>query len=179
LGSFGYDDEGVKACSSYIVKDGVLVGYLMSRETAAKLGLQSNGAARAEGWWSIPLIRMTNINLLPGESSFEELIGGIKRGFYIDTNKSWSIDDMRVNFQFATEVAYEIKDGKLGRLYKNLIYYGRTTEFWNSCDGIGDESQWHVWGIMNCGKGQPMQTMNVGHGTSPARFRNVKVGAGR
>jgi len=179
LGSFGYDDEGVKACSSYIVKDGVLVGYLMSRETAAKLGLQSNGAARAEGWWSIPLIRMTNINLLPGESSFEELIGDIKRGFYIDANKSWSIDDMRVNFQFATEVAYEIKDGKLGRLYKNLIYYGRTTEFWNSCDGIGDESQWHVWGIMNCGKGQPMQTMNVGHGTSPARFRNVKVGAGR
>ena len=176
LGTFGYDDEGVKAQRSFIVKDGILVGYLMSRETAAKLGLVSNGAARAHGWWSIPLIRMTNINLLPGNDSFEELIGGVEEGFYIDTNKSWSIDDKRVNFQFATEVAYEIKNGKLGKLYKNFVYWGKTPEFWAKCDAVGDESLWHVWGVMNCGKGQPMQIMHVGHGTSPARFRKVRVG---
>lgn len=176
LGTFGYDDEGVRAQKSFIVKDGILVGYLMSRETAARLGLSSNGAARAHGWWSIPIIRMTNINLLPGTASFEELIGGVQEGFYIDTNKSWSIDDKRVNFQFATEVAYEIKNGKLGRLYKNFVYWGKTPEFWGSCDAIGNESLWHVWGVMNCGKGQPLQIMHVGHGTAPARFRKVKVG---
>ncbi len=180
LGSFGYDDEGVKAQKSYLVKDGVFVGYLMDRQTAAKLGLRSNGAARAQNWRHIPIIRMTNINLLPGEHSLDDLIGGIDYGFLLATNKSWSIDDMRVNFQFATEIAYEIKGGKLtGKIFKNPVYYGRTTEFWNSCDGIASEEYWHVWGVPNCGKGQPQQVMYVGHGTSPARFRKVKVGVAR
>ncbi len=180
LGSFGYDDEGVKAQKTFLVKDGIFVGYLMDRQTAKKLGLRSNGAARAQSWKNIPLIRMTNINLLPGKESFEELISGVDHGLYLVTNKSWSIDDLRVNFQFATEIAYEIKGGKLtGRIFKNPVYYGRTTDFWNSCDGIADEKSWRVWGLPNCGKGQPMQVMYVGHGTSPARFRNVKVGVGR
>ncbi len=180
LGSFGYDDEGVKAQRSFLVKDGIFVGYLMDRQTASKLGLRSNGAARAQAWYNIPLIRMTNINLLPGDHTLEELFGGIDHGFYLSTNKSWSIDDLRVNFQFATEIAYEIKGGRLtGRIFKNPVYYGKTTEFWNSCDGIANEDHWHVWGVPNCGKGQPVQLMPVGHGTSPARFRKVKVGVAR
>jgi len=180
LGSFGYDDEGVKAQKSFIVKDGVFVGYLMDRESAAKLGLKSNGAGRASNWNRIPIVRMTNINLLPGDMTLEELISGIDYGFLLETNKSWSIDDMRVNFQFATEIAYEIKGGKLtGKIFKNPVYYGTTVDFWNSCDGIANKDHWRVWGVPNCGKGQPIQVIHVGHGTSPARFRKVKVGVAK
>ncbi len=180
LGSFGYDDEGVKAQKTFLVKDGLFVGYLMDRQTAARLGLRSNGAARAQSWCHIPIIRMTNINLLPGDKALDELISEIDYGFFLSTNKSWSIDDLRVNFQFATEIAYEIKGGKLtGNIFKNPIYYGKTTEFWNACDGIANENFWHIWGVPNCGKGQPPQTMYVGHGTSPARFRKIKVGVAK
>ncbi|HIP92322.1 MAG TPA: TldD/PmbA family protein, partial [Thermotoga sp.] len=98
----------------------------------------------------------------------------------LETNKSWSIDDMRVNFQFATEIAYEIKGGKLtGKIFKNPVYYGTTVDFWNSCDGIANKDHWRVWGVPNCGKGQPIQVIHVGHGTSPARFRKVKVGVAK
>ncbi len=180
LGSFGYDDEGVKAQKSFLIKNGLFIGYLMDRQTAGKFGLKSNGCARAQSWRHIPLIRMTNINLLPGDLTLDELISGIDYGFILATNKSWSIDDLRVNFQFATEIAYEIKGGKLtGNIFKNPVYYGKTTEFWNSCDGIANESFWKVWGLPNCGKGQPAQIMYVGHGTSPARFRNIKVGVAK
>jgi len=177
LGTFGYDDEGVPASKTYLINKGKLEGYLMSREDAVTLGLPSNGSARAENWNRIPLVRMTNVNLLPGKLELDELIGDIKEGLYFDTNKSWSIDDKRLNFQFGTEVAREIKNGKLGRIYKNAIYQGITPKFWKSCDGISDEKYWKVWGISDCGKGQPSQLMHVGHGTSPARFRKVKVGA--
>ena len=179
LGTFGYDDEGVPASKSYLVNKGKFVGYLMSREDAFKLGLKSNGAARAENWNRIPLVRMTNINLLPGNLELDKLIGEIKKGLYLDCNKSWSIDDKRINFQFSTEIAREIKNGKLGKIYKNAVYQGITPTFWKSCDGISSEKYWHVWGVPNCGKGQPDQGMHVAHGTSPARFRKVKVGASK
>ena len=179
LGTFGYDDEGVPACKSFLVNKGKFVGYLTSREDAFKLGLPSNGAARAENWNRIPLVRMTNINLLPGNLELDKLIGDIKEGLYLDYNKSWSIDDKRINFQFGTEIAREIKNGKLGKIYKNAVYQGITPEFWKSCDGISSEKYWHVWGVPNCGKGQPDQGMHVAHGTSPARFRKVKVGASK
>lgn len=177
LGSFGYDDEGVEAQKSFLVKNGVFVGYLMDRQTASTIGVRSNGASRADSWLHVPIIRMTNINLLPGNYSFDELISGIDYGFLLDTNKSWSIDDLRLNFQFATEIAYEIKAGKLtGKIFKNPVYYDITPSFWNKCDGISNEKHWRVWGVPNCGKGQPMQVMHVGHGTAPARFRGLKVG---
>ncbi len=179
LGTFGYDDEGVPASKSFLVNKGKFVGYIMSREDAFKLGLPSNGAGRAENWNRIPLVRMTNINLLPGNLEPDELIGDIKEGLYLDYNKSWSIDDKRINFQFGTEIAREIKNGKLGKIYKNAVYQGITPEFWKSCDGISSEKYWQVWGVPNCGKGQPGQTMHVAHGTSPARFRKVKVGASK
>ncbi len=176
LGGFKYDDEGVKAQRVYLVKDGIFVGYLTSRETAHRVGLKPMGAMRADGWNRIPLIRMTSINLEPGDLSFEDLIKDIKDGIYVETNKSWSIDDKRLNFQFGCEIGWEIKDGKLGEMIKNPTYTGITYEFWRSCDGIGNKDLWHVWGLPNCGKGEPTQIMQVSHGTSPARFRNVRVG---
>ena len=176
LGTFGWDDEGIPSSSTALVKDGQFVGYLMSRETASKLGLQSNGCMRAEGWNRIPLIRMTNVSLEPGTWNLDDLIADTDDGVFMETNRSWSIDDLRLNFQFGTEIGYEIKRGKVGRMLKNCTYGGITPEFWNSCDGITNEKHWTVWGTPNCGKGEPMQTMGTGHGASPARFRNVKVG---
>ncbi len=179
LGSFGYDDEGVKAQRAYLVKEGLFVGYQTSRETAGVVNQQSNGTMRAESWNRIPLIRMTNINLEPGEWDLEELIRDTKDGVFFDTNKVWSIDDKRLNFQFGVEAAWEIKGGKLGRMFKNGTYTGMTPQFWNGCDAVCNRKHWHIWGVPNCGKGEPMQTMHVAHGTSPTRFRNVKVGVSK
>ena len=178
LGTFGWDDEGVPAQSVKLVDRGLFTGYLTSRETASMVepGSASMGSMRADGWSRIPLIRMTNVNLLPGESSLEEMIAGTEDGIYMATNKSWSIDDRRLNFQFGTEMAYEVKGGKLGRMLRNANYAGMTPEFWNSCDAVGGPAEWSVWGLINCGKGQPGQTMRVGHGAAPARFRGVRVG---
>ncbi len=176
LGSFAWDDEGIPAQRIDIVKDGVFIGYLTSRETATRIGQSSNGTMRADGWNRIPLIRMTNVNLMPGDKALEEIIAETKDGIFMSTNKSWSIDDKRLNFQFACEIAWEIKKGKLGRLLKNPNYTGITPDFWRSCDAIADEKSWRVWGLNNCGKGEPAQIMHVAHGTSPARFRNVRVG---
>jgi len=179
LGTFAYDDEGIPAQKFDIIKNGMFVGYLTSRETAPILNQKSNGCMRADGWGRLPLIRMTNINLLPGDSSLEEMIEGVKDGLYLSTNRSWSIDDKRLNFQFATEIGWEIKNGKLGAIIKNPNYTGITPEFWNSCDAIAGADEWRVWGLANCGKGEPMQVAHVAHGAAPARFRDVKVGVGR
>ncbi len=177
LGTFAYDDEGVPAQCSPIITNGQFVGYLTSRETAAQVGQsRSSGAMRAEGWNRIPIIRMTNVSLLPGKGSMADLIASTEDAIYFETNRSWSIDDRRYNFQFGTEIGWEIKNGKIGRMLKNPTYAGITTEFWNSCDAICGPEEWVLWGTPNCGKGQPMQTMGTGHGASPARFRNVQVG---
>ena len=180
LGSFGYDDEGVPAQRIDLVREGIFCGYLTSRETAGAVGLErSGGAARASGWDRIPLIRMTNINLLPGEGTLDDLIADTEHGIYFETNKSWSIDDRRVNFQFGTELAWEIRGGRKVRMLKNPLYTGITPKFWRSCVAIAGPEEWRMWGLPNCGKGQPGQVMQVGHGASPAKFRGVKVlGAG-
>jgi len=176
LGTFGWDDEGVPAQKSFLIDKGLFVGYLTSRETASVLGEKSNGTMRADGWNRIPLIRMTNVNLQPGDSSLEQMISEVKDGIYMETNRSWSIDDKRLNFQFGTQLAYEIVDGKRGRMLKNATYAGITPEFWNSCDAVAGSSEWKVWGLANCGKGQPPQVAHVAHGAAPARFQRVKVG---
>lgn len=178
LGSFFYDDEGVPAQKVDLVREGLFVGYLTSRETAAQLDddTYSNGAMRADGWNRIPLIRMTNINLEPGDWSLDEMIEDTREGLYTEAVASWSIDDKRLNFEFATEVAWEIKDGSLGQMFKNPTYTGITPEFWASCDAIASQEEWHIWGVPNCGKGEPVQTAHVGHGVAPARFQNVRVG---
>ena len=176
LGTFGYDDEGVPAQRTAIVDKGKFIGYLTSRETASKLNQRSNGCMRADGWNRIPLIRMTNINLEPSECDYEEMIRDTRDGILVDFNKSWSIDDKRLNFQFGTEIAWMIKDGKIGEPIKNAVYTGITPEFWASCDAVCNRKHWHIWGIPTCGKGEPMQVAHVAHGAAPARFRKVRVG---
>ncbi|HET9084001.1 MAG TPA: TldD/PmbA family protein [Candidatus Limnocylindrales bacterium] len=180
MGTFGWDDEGVAAQAVPLVKDGIFVGYLTSRETAPRIGRSSGGAMRADGWNRIPLIRMTNINLLPRPGmSLDDIVADTDDGLYLAANRSWSIDDRRLNFQFATEVAYEIKGGKKGRLFKNPTYTGITYEFWRSCDAVGDERSYVMLGTPNCGKGEPSQTGHVGHAVPGARFRDVQVGVGK
>ncbi len=180
LGTFGWDDEGVPAQAVPLVREGIFVGYLSSRETAPRIGRTSGGAMRADGWNRIPLIRMTNVNLLPRPGmSLGQIVEDTEDGLYLASNRSWSIDDRRLNFQFATEVAYEIKGGKLGRLYRNPTYTGITSEFWGACDAVGDASSWVMLGTPNCGKGEPGQIGHVGHGVSGARFRDVQVGVGK
>jgi len=180
MGTFGWDDEGVTAQAVPLVTSGIFVGYLSSRETAPRIGRRSGGAMRADGWNRIPLIRMTNVNLLPQPGmSLDEIVADTEDGLYLASNRSWSIDDRRLNFQFATEVAYEIKGGRKGRLLKNPTYTGITYEFWRSCDAVGDERSYVMLGTPNCGKGEPGQVAHVGHAVPGARFRNVQVGVGK
>lgn len=180
LGSFGYDDEGVPAQRVPLVRQGVLAGFLSSRESAAAVGLTSSGAMRADGWARTPLIRMTTVSLEPGDAgSLEELIADTKKGVYFETNDSWSIDDRRLNFQFGCEIAWEIENGRLGRMVRHPNYTGITPHFWGACDAVCSRNAWQVWGLDNCGKGEPMQVAHVAHGASPARFRDVQVGVGR
>jgi TldD protein len=172
-----------------VVRGGMFQGYLTSRETAQQVramrpdladgglvpGL-SGGAMRADSWSHLPLIRMTNVSLEPGDWTLEQMIADTDEGIYMETNRSWSIDDKRLNFQFGTELAREIKNGKLGDLVKNATYTGITPRFWGSCDAIVNRDGRVVWGTPNCGKGQPEQVAHTGHGASAARFRNVRVG---
>jgi TldD protein len=177
LGTFAFDDEGVPAQRNEIIRAGQFVGYMTSRETAAAVGAaRSNGCMRADGWSRLPLIRMTNVSLLPGEQTLDEVFD-VEDGIYMETNKSWSIDDKRFNFQFGCEIGWEIRRGKRVRMLKNPSYSGISTEFWNSCAAIAGREHWTLWGVPNCGKGQPEQVMGTGHGASPSRFRNIKVGS--
>jgi TldD protein len=176
LGTFGFDDEGVPARSEAIVAEGVLRGFLTSRETAARIGNGTGGSMRADGWNRMPLVRMTNLHLEPGEGTFEDLLADVDDGVYLETNKSWSIDDKRLNFQFGTQIAWEIKNGKLGRMLRDPTYTGITPEFWGSLDAVAGRDAWRMQGLTNCGKGQPGQSAHVSHGASPCRFRNVQIG---
>ncbi|MBI3070959.1 MAG: TldD/PmbA family protein [Deltaproteobacteria bacterium] len=182
LGTFAFDDDGVAATRTPIVERGKLVGFLTSRETAAQLGLDARGVIggtmRAESWNRFPLIRMVNVNLESGEGSLEDLIRDTDDGMFVDGFRSWSIDDRRLNFHFACQVAWEVKNGRLTRRLRNPVYTGVTPEFWRSCDAVAGASEWRLWGLAQCGKGDPAQLVGVGHGAAPARFRNVEVGSG-
>ena len=177
-GTFGYDDEGVPARRVELVREGRFVGYLSSRETAAAVGLPSSGGAmRADSWAHVPIIRMTNVSILPGEGLLKDLVADTEDGVLLSTNKSWSIDDRRLNFQFGIEAGWEIRRGKKGRLLRNLVYQGMTPQFWGSMNAICGMEEWKLWGVGSCGKGDPVQIMQVGHGAAPARFGSVVVGS--
>ncbi|MHA1408013.1 MAG: TldD/PmbA family protein [Candidatus Heimdallarchaeaceae archaeon] len=177
LGTFFYDHEGVKAQRTILVDKGVFVGFMSSRETAKAIGLErSSGAARAMGYDRIPIIRMTNVNLEPGDWEWEELIEDTKEGYFLDTNRSWSIDDRRMNFQFGTEIGWKIEKGEMTKMVKNPTYTGITPKFWGSVSGICKKKYWKIFGTPNCGKGEPGQSAYVGHGVSPTRFEDVRVG---
>jgi TldD protein len=178
LGSYRWDDEGVEGHRVPIVREGVLTGFLSSRETAAEIGLdRSGGCMRAEGFARQPIVRMTNVNLEPGEAgTLDDLIADTGEGLLIETNRSWSIDNRRLNFQFEGEAAWEIRRGERGRLLRNPSYAGVTPEFWASCDAVCSASDWRLISLLDCGKGEPGQMMRVSHGSAPARFRDVQVG---
>jgi TldD protein len=176
LGSFGYDDEGTPSHSVDIVRDGVWVGVLSGRDSAALAGVPAGGMVRSDGHDRLPMVRMTNIGLLPGPNSLEQMIAETGDGIYMDTNRSWSIDDRRLNFQFGCEIAWEIKDGRLGRMLRNPTYTGISPQFWGSLDMVGGASELTSWGVPSCGKGQPMQVGHTAHPAVPCRFRGVRVG---
>ena len=186
LGSFGYDDEGTPAAPVDIVRDGIWTGVLSGRDSASVAGLSfrsapgvqapTGGMVRADGWARLPMVRMTNVGLLPGTSSLEEMIAETSDGILMDTNRSWSIDDRRLNFQFGCEIGWEIKNGKRGRMLRNPTYTGISPRFWGSMDMLGNRSEWTFWGTPNCGKGQPGQVGHTGHPSVPARFRGTRVG---
>ncbi|MGZ3495987.1 MAG: TldD/PmbA family protein [Vulcanimicrobiaceae bacterium] len=178
LATVAYDDEGTQSCVSDIIRNGVFVGYETSNDTARAIGRQSNACVRAQSWEFVPMIRMCNLNLLPGDVPFDHLFDDVADGIYMESNRSWSIDDHRLNFQFGCEISWEVKNGKRGRMLKNPTYAGITPQFWNSCDAIADKDSWVAWGTPNCGKGEPMQTGRTAQCASPARFRSVQVGVG-
>ncbi len=176
LGSFGYDDEGTPSQCVDIVKNGTWVGVLSGRDSAAIAGLPPGGMMRGDGFNRLPMVRMTNVGLLAGDSSLDEIIAETKDGIYMSTNRSWSIDDKRLNFQFGCEIGWEVKNGKLGRMVKNPTYTGITPQFWGTLDMLAGGDEWVHWGTPNCGKGQPMQVGHTGHSAAPARFSRVRVG---
>jgi TldD protein len=178
LGTFGWDDEGVAAARTPLVEAGLLRAALSDRTSAAALGLErSGGCARADGFARQPIVRMTNVSIEPGQAgSLADLVADTGEGLYLETNRSWSIDDRRLHFQFGTEVAREIRGGELGRLLRNPSYAGVTPTFWSGLDAVCSARDWRLWGVGNCGKGEPGQVMRVSHGTAPARFRDVQVG---
>jgi TldD protein len=176
LGSFGYDDEGTPAQSVPIVEDGIWVGVLSGRDSASIAGLPAGGMVRADGFNRIPMVRMTNVGLLPGDSSLEEMIAATDDGILMATNRSWSIDDRRLNFQFGCEVGWEIKNGRRGRMLKNPTYTGITPRFWGTLDMLAGQDERVFWGTPDCGKGQPVQVGRTGHPAMPARFSKVRMG---
>jgi TldD protein len=178
LGSFRWDDEGVEGRVVPIVRAGILRGFLSSRETAAEIGLErSGGCMRADGFARQPIVRMTNVNLEPGDAgSLDDLIADTDDGLLIETNRSWSIDNQRLHFQFEGEAAWEIRGGRRTRMVRNPSYAGITPQFWAGCDAVCSAADWRAISLLDCGKGEPGQIMRVSHGCAPARFRGVQVG---
>jgi TldD protein len=174
LGSFGYDDEGTPAAARPAVRDGIWVGVLAGRDSAAVAGLDYGGSVRSDGWARLPMVRMTNVGLQPGPHTLDEMIASTEDGVLMDINRSWSIDDKRLNFQFGCEVGWEIKNGRRGRMLRNPTYTGIGPQFWRSMDML--DSEVVAWGTPNCGKGQPGQIGHTGHPAAAARFTNVRVG---
>ena len=176
MATVGYDDEGVKPQRVTLIENGILRGFLSSRDTAAQANVPQTASVRAQDWAAIPMVRITNIVLAPGEGTLESIIAETKEGVLMAGIRSWSIDDHRLNFQFGPQVAYRIKNGKRGKLFKNPTYTGVTPEFWGSLDRVAGASESFAWGTPNCGKGEPEQIGRTTHACSHGRFRNVKVG---
>lgn len=177
LATFGYDDDGVRAERFHVVQNGIHRNWFTTRETAPLVGQErSNGCNRADGFNNIPITRIPNLSLMPGTWTYDDLIADTKDGIIMEVNKSWSIDQMRRNFQFGAEIGRVVKNGKITGIVKNPNYQGDTPVFWGNCDAICNQDHWDLWGVINCGKGQPGQTAEMSHGGAPTRFRNVEVG---
>ncbi|MBN1971894.1 MAG: TldD/PmbA family protein [Candidatus Delongbacteria bacterium] len=184
-GSFGFDDEGSPERNYMLIEKGKLVNCLTSRaminEANERAGRQvfteSGGAARATAFYRAPIDRMTNVNIEPGnDGTLEDIIANTENGIVVDNPVSWSIGSNREHFHFGCEIAWEIKDGKRTRILKNPTYQGHTIEFYNNLSAVGDERTWMVGQVNNCGKGEPNQVMQLGHGIPVVKFDNVITG---
>jgi TldD protein len=178
LATVGYDDDGVKARRFNIIKEGIFVGYQTTRELARFVNeKESKGCAFADSWSSFPLQRMPNLWLKPGEKplTLDQLIADTKDGLLFDGMGSFSIDQQRYNFQFGGDAVWEIKNGKVGDMVKNVAYQSKTTDFWGSLDAVCSQEAWENWGVFGCGKGEPGQSARMGHGSAPSRFRQVNI----
>lgn len=178
LASYAFDDLGMKAQKEYVIKDGKLLRGLGSVESQKRSGIPGVACARATSWNRAPIDRMANLNIEPGNSSFDEMVSSIEKGVLMRTNRSWSIDDYRNKFQFGCEYGQLIEDGKITKTVKNPNYRGVSTPFWNSLKKVGDESTFEVWGSFYCGKGEPNQIIRVGHATPMCLFENIEVFGG-
>lgn len=177
LATAGYDDDGVRMQRFHIVKNGILAGYMTNREFCARAGFnRSFGCNRADGFANIPITRINNLSLMPGEWDYNDLIAATENGIMMDNNKSWSIDQKRLNFQFGAEIGWLVKKGKITGMVRNPTYQGITPEFWGSCDAVCNTNYWKLYSVNNCGKGQPGQRAMMTHASSPARFKGVQVG---
>jgi predicted Zn-dependent protease len=176
--SYAYDDGGLKATKEYLIKDGILVRGLGGQESQIRSGLDGVANFRSSGWNRAPIDRMANINLEPGDSTFDELISQVENGVYMESNKSWSIDDYRNKFQFGCEYGKLIENGELTKTVKNPNYRGISTPFWNNLKGVGNQDTFGIYGTPNCGKGEPNQVIRVGHASPACLFENIQVFGG-
>ncbi len=176
LAATGYDDDGVSCQKWDVIREGIFVGYCTNREVAPKIGAtRSRGSNRADGWGSVPIVRIANIGLEPGSATVDQLIADVKRGIYIEGHGSYSIDQRRYNFQFGGDAFWLIEHGRRTHMLRDVIYHGITPEFWKSCDGVAERAARRRYGFITCGKGQPGQSGWMTHAASPARFRQVQV----
>jgi predicted Zn-dependent protease len=176
--SYGFDDTGAVATREYLIKEGVLERGLGSLESQARAGVAGVACARASSWNRPAIDRMANLNLEPGNATFDEIISGIEDGIFMESNRSWSIDDRRYKFQFGCEYAKLISQGKLTKTLRNPNYRATTPEFWQSLTKVGDASNWQMYGTPYCGKGEPNQAIWVGHGSPVCVFANVEIFGG-
>jgi TldD protein len=174
-GSFMFDDEGTRTRRTMLVTGGLVTNFLSGRASAARIGAESTAAARSDGWGFLPLDFATNVFLEPGTGSTDELLDRLGDGYYLDDNRSWSIDSQRLNFQFGTEVAWEVRNGKRTRLVRDFSYGGITPQFWGSLEATAGPAEFRTFG-MPCGKGEPKEWGFLSHGAAPALFRNVRTG---
>jgi predicted Zn-dependent protease len=176
--SYGYDDEGTKAHREYIIKDGILLRPLGGVVAQARASINGVANARSSSWNRPPIDRMSNLNLEPGKDSFSSMVSSIRKGIYLKSNSSWSIDDSRNKFQFGCEWGQLIEDGRLTKIVRNPNYRGISANFWRSLDMVGDPSTFLVMGTPFCGKGEPNQCIRVGHASPVCLFRNIDVFGG-
>jgi TldD protein len=184
-GSYGYDDDGIPAQNNLLIDKGILVGAITGRQMVEEANARarrqifngSGGANRATSFYRVPIERMTNINIDPGQDgSLDDIVKNTERGIILDGEKSWSIGSNREQFHFATDIGWLVEDGQVTRVVKNSTYKGDTLKFYNSLSAVGDESTWEVRYVNNCGKGQPNQVMQLGHGVPVCRFDHVRIG---
>ena len=179
IASYAFDDEGTPAEKIYIIKDGILQRPLGGVLSQARANLSGVSNTRACNWNRPPIDRMANLNLEPGDGKLEEMISGVKKGIYMKSNVSWSIDDSRNKFQFGCEWGQLIENGKLTKIVRNPNYRGISATFWRNLIGVGDEKTVGIYGTSNCGKGEPNQAIRVGHASPACLFADVDIFGGQ